>query len=254
MFQMSIYMLTLKSRLNSMFISGQWTRPCSSRSLNSWIWSWLNMANTLLVALWALFFVVPRRPAVFLDDIFTSCYWSEKVKEILQDPLKARRLYSSWSAARQSLLYCGGMSHVTDSGHHRRGRERAEAYMHGVGQVSTLMVRPSWPPAHPTQGHLLPKSTTAQNLNSVFFVLTNFFSFSKSVLLTSFLHCRQHTWGLSDLVRLPKEMGSNLKVPSCRPSCCCWLGVGLAVTAAANSFTQVVFAFKEPKVIRIFAA
>merc|ERR1719422_2612479 len=27
-------------------------------SLNSWIWSWLNIAKTLLVALWALFLVV----------------------------------------------------------------------------------------------------------------------------------------------------------------------------------------------------
>ena len=39
-------------------------------SLNSWIWSWLNMANTLLVALWALFLVVPLRVAVLREDIF----------------------------------------------------------------------------------------------------------------------------------------------------------------------------------------
>ncbi len=41
-------------------------------SLNSWIWSWLNMAKTLEVARWALFLVVPRRPAVLREDILEA--------------------------------------------------------------------------------------------------------------------------------------------------------------------------------------
>ena len=44
-------------------------RTILKASLNSAIWSWLNMAKTLEVALCALFFVVPRRVAVFRDDI-----------------------------------------------------------------------------------------------------------------------------------------------------------------------------------------
>ena len=38
-------------------------------SLNSWIWSWSNMANTLEVARWARFFVPPTRRAVFRHAI-----------------------------------------------------------------------------------------------------------------------------------------------------------------------------------------
>ena len=41
-------------------------------SLNSCIWSWLNIANTLLVARCARFFVVPRRVAVLRDDILPA--------------------------------------------------------------------------------------------------------------------------------------------------------------------------------------
>ena len=37
--------------------------------------TWLNMAKTLLVARWALFFVVPLRPAVLRDDILEDLNW-----------------------------------------------------------------------------------------------------------------------------------------------------------------------------------
>lgn len=54
-------------------------------TLNSDIWAWSNMANTFDVALWARFFVVPRRVAVLRDDMVTTENGYELMKiEFLQ--------------------------------------------------------------------------------------------------------------------------------------------------------------------------
>ena len=64
----------MTNKLGDWFVMFPVVSTILKASLNSAIWSWLNMAKTLEVALCALFFVVPRRVAVFRDDICKKVY------------------------------------------------------------------------------------------------------------------------------------------------------------------------------------